>query len=153
MQRKKAIKQNMTCAKYDQQSLKKLIIAALAVLFLDQFSKFAITEKIFTDTAIHRNYNALFGWPFSFYLILAFFILALLILLFCFEKIVWLRNDKLAAIAFGLMFGGIASNLIDRTLFGYIKDYLNLINLFSFNFADLAIFFGALMLSWKILRK
>ena len=56
-------------------------------------------------------------------------------------------------IASGLILGGIAGNLTDRLFCGYIIDYINPFNLFVFNIADLAICFGVLLLSWKVLGK
>ncbi len=49
----------------------------------------------------------------------------------------------------GLLIGGAAGNIVDRLIYGAVADFLNmglpgLDNPFSFNVADMAIFFGAL---------
>lgn len=63
-----------------------------------------------------------------------------------------IRNE----IAFGLLFGGIFGNLIDRVCFGFVKDFLDFkifgYNFPVFNFADIAIFFGVILLGIAIIK-
>ena len=136
---------------YKQKSLKKITAIALAVLFLDQIIKLIIIKKIFFEIEIYKNYNALFGLPVDFNLIFVLFIL--FIFLFCFRKEQDSKYDKIIIISYSLILGGIAGNLTDRFFYGHIIDYINLFDLFVFNIADLAICFGVLLLSWKILWK
>ena len=58
------------------------------------------------------------------------------------------RNQKVQ-ISAGLLIGGALGNVLDRLLYGAVADFLNMsvpgiYNPFSFNLADVAIFFGAL---------
>ena len=86
-----------------------------------------------------------------------FLIIITLIILFMLIKYmgkfkVNIRNE----IAFGLMFGGIFGNLIDRICFLYVRDFLDF-KIFGydfpvFNFADIAIFFGVILLGVAIIK-
>ena len=135
-----------------RKSLKKITAIALAVLFLDQIIKFIAVKNIFFTIDIYKNYNALFGLPIDFNFILILFIF-ILIYYFVLLKEVELLMGSSISLSLGLIFGGAIGNLTDRFFYGYIIDYINLLNLFVFNIADMAICFGALLLSWKILWK
>lgn len=137
-----------------QKSLKKITAIALAVLFLDQTGKFIILKNIFFAADIHKNYNALFGLPIDFNSIFIFF--AFLIFIYRFlpnKETKFPTENSISLFALGLILGGITGNLIDRFFYGHIIDYINFFDLFVFNIADLAICLGALLLSWKVLRK
>lgn len=61
------------------------------------------------------------------------------------------RTDKWFAIGAGLVIGGALGNAIDRVVYGAVADFLNMsccgiVNPFSFNVADVAIFGGAALL-------
>ena len=56
--------------------------------------------------------------------------------------------DRLGQISAGLLVGGAIGNVIDRLIYGAVADFLNMSccgfeNPWSFNVADIAIFFGA----------
>ena len=156
-----------------QQNLKKLTAIALAVLFLDQVVKLIVIKKIFFEIEIQKNYNALFGLPVDSNLIFIFFVILFLVFMrvglssrslwvdlspcsnqrFILSKDASESSRPPGKVALALILGGIAGNSADRIFHGYIIDYFNLFNLFIFNLADLAIFLGVLLLSWKILGK
>lgn len=59
------------------------------------------------------------------------------------------RKNRKVQISAGLLIGGALGNVIDRLLYGAVADFLNMglpwfDNPFSFNVADVSIFFGAL---------
>lgn len=135
-----------------RKSLKKITAIALAVLFLDQIIKFIAVKNIFFTIDIYKNYNALFGLPIDFNFILILFILILIYYFVLLREAELLMGSSIS-LSLGLIFGGAIGNLTDRFFYGYIIDYINLLNLFVFNIADMAICFGALLLSWKILWK
>jgi signal peptidase II len=64
---------------------------------------------------------------------------------------VWIGREghgRGARIAAGLLIGGALGNVIDRVIYGSVADFLNMSccgidNPFSFNLADVAVFFGA----------
>lgn len=69
----------------------------------------------------------------------------------CLAVYIWLQKSKpskLMAISGGLLIGGALGNVVDRLLYGYVLDFLNMSccginNPFVFNVADIFIFVGA----------
>ena len=63
----------------------------------------------------------------------------------------WRAVNSLAAMGYGLIVGGALGNLLDRGLYGAVFDYLFLhvgtVSLFVFNFSDLAISAGVILLA------
>ena len=59
-------------------------------------------------------------------------------------------------IIYGILFGGIIGNLIDRVYYGYVIDYLDFnifgINMPIFNFADICIVISVLIISVQTLK-
>ncbi|SDC66549.1 signal peptidase II [Ruegeria marina] len=78
-------------------------------------------------------------------------ILVGLSLVICAVVLGWLargRHSRLMMISGGLLIGGALGNVIDRLLYGYVLDFLNMSccgieNPFVFNVADIFIFAGA----------
>ncbi|MGJ8615825.1 MAG: signal peptidase II [Sulfitobacter sp.] len=74
----------------------------------------------------------------------------------CLGVTIWLRRSKQgfwAQISGGLLVGGALANVVDRLIYGYVLDFLNMSccginNPFVFNLADVFIFVGALGLVW-----
>lgn len=122
-----------------------------AVAIIDQAIKLAIISKTINHP-FHRNYNALFGFPFQNELALIFISIMLFFAVFRRKKI--LRDsDIYTKLSIGLIGGGIAGNMLDRALHGFIIDYMNLQGLFSFNASDVAISLGTLLLFLKLIKK
>ena len=75
-----------------------------------------------------------------------------LAIIICLAVSIWLlRNQQggLAQISGGLLVGGALANVVDRLIYGYVLDFLNMSccginNPFVFNVADIFIFAGAL---------
>jgi signal peptidase II len=61
------------------------------------------------------------------------------------------RGSRAYAIAFGLIIGGMASNLFDRVAYGAVMNYLHVANLPVFNLAHVALLLGAVLLAYSIL--
>lgn len=64
------------------------------------------------------------------------------------------RRSVLLSVAAGLVVGGALGNALDRVLYGAVADFLNMSccgisNPFAFNVADIAIFFGAVVIALK----
>lgn len=135
-----------------QRSPNRFVILALFVLFLDQIIKFFAVSEII-NIEFSKNSGILFGVQLDTNFVFVLFAIFLLIAIVSFKKIKIFESDIIAIMTFCLILGGVISNLTDRILYGHIIDYINLFNLFSFNIADLAICFGALILSWRVLGK
>ena len=139
------------------------LLIALLVVVVDQVSKRTINASLDTKSVIEvlsvfkivlvYNYGAAFGflndaggWQHGF--------LVLLALVFSVVLLVWIwkehgRNGRLA-LALTSILGGVVGNLIDRVQLGYVVDFLLLHYkdwyFPSFNVADVAITFGAILM-------
>ena len=144
---------------------KKILTVAMITLAIDQISK-AVLESIIklgtTKTIINNffyltschNDGAAWGILSNQTLLItlgttfAFFVIYRFIYTF--------KENKRNNIAFGLVLGGLAGNLIDRVFLGYVRDFFDfLIFNYSFpvfNVADVAIVIGVFLLIIAILK-
>ena len=138
---------------------------ALLVLVADQLSKIWVLQNFTLGESIQllpvfnftyaRNYGAAFsflgdagGWQRWFFTLIAVAISVVLA--------VWLaRNHKTQQklnLALALVLAGAVGNLIDRSIYGYVIDFLHLYyqnwHYPAFNIADSAICIGAALLIW-----
>lgn len=129
---------------------------ALAILFLDQATKMYIrtlgkeTIKIIPG-AFHITPVTNYGIGFGLLQGLVPFVIAATIFIImglCY----YLRNmpeTPLVTLSFALLLGGSVGNLIDRSVFGYVIDFLDFHIWPVFNIADSAVTVGgALLLFW-----
>ncbi len=142
-----------------------LLWAALAAFLIDQISKFLVvrvmgvakqpggidvlppllTFKYGENRGI--NFGMLQGNTDA-----ARWLLIAISLAVCLGVLFWLlrtKHSKFIMACGGLLIGGALGNVIDRVLYGYVLDFLNMSccginNPFVFNFADVFIFAGAL---------
>ena len=147
-----------------------LILPALAVILLDQISKFIIAQSIRIYESIPvigglfnlvhvRNRGMAFGLmnrpgsDLSFYFLTAATIGAVLLLLFWFSKLK--EGEQRLILGISLIMGGAVGNLIDRLRFHEVIDFLDFyIGSFhwpAFNVADSAITVGTLWVAINIL--
>jgi signal peptidase II len=135
----------------------------MVVLVLDQCTKLLAdallaahqTVELLPFLALRRayNYGAAFsflgdasGWQRWFFIVLAFVVMGVLV--------AWLRRlpagDTTARVGLVLILGGAAGNVIDRLVYGYVIDFIDLFygswHWPTFNIADSAIFVGAFLL-------
>ncbi len=138
-------------------------LVALAVLVLDQISKWAV---VFGLDLAHRGeidvfspylvFRMAWNYGMNFGLLaqgsdLGRAVLIGVALVIAVWVWVWVKREKSglwAEVAAGLLVGGALGNVIDRVLYGAVADFLNMSccgfdNPFAFNVADVAIFFGA----------
>lgn len=144
---------------------KKTLFTAIIVLIIDQLSKSIVVEVLtlnkpvsiipkFFSLTLCQNTGTAFGIlsnarP----LIITCTIIAIILIyhfIYCF------KNNTRNNIAFGLLYGGLAGNLIDRTILGYVIDFLDFyIGKFDypvFNIADIAIVIGVILLIYATLK-
>ncbi len=145
---------------------KKIFYCSIIVLLIDQISKVLVTNFLALNESvvIIKNFFNITnvtndGVAFSLLknqrlLIITISIIAILLI---YRYMFTFRKNHKNTIAFALIFGGIIGNLIDRVIFGYVRDFLSfkIINYMYpvFNIADSAICIGTVLLIIAIIRK
>lgn len=144
---------------------RKIIVVFILTLFLDQISKnivqaflkigegLVVIKNFFNITYIN-NYGA--AWSLLNNKSTLLIIMSIIFAIIIYRFIYLFEQNKRNNIAFGLLLGGIIGNLIDRWLFGYVRDFLDF-KIFSyhypvFNIADIAVVVGALLLIIAIIK-
>lgn len=144
---------------------KKILIIAIVALALDQISKvitgmfltlnqsIKVIPNFFYLTLVH-NEGAAWGLFSNTKFIIAIGTIIALILIYHF--IYCFKQNKRNTLAFGLLIGGLGGNLIDRVLFGYVRDFLDFY-IFNydypvFNIADICIVIGVILLIIAVLK-
>lgn len=148
--------------KFKQSGLRWLWLSLLAI-GLDQVTKLVVIAEMrlyesipvipfFNLTRVH-NHGAAFsfladagGWQRWFFTLIAIAVSGLI-----FWWLTKTRRDQiLLSMAFCLILGGALGNLIDRVVYGYVVDFLDVFyqgyHWPAFNIADSAIFLGAVLL-------
>jgi len=120
------------------------------MVLLDQITKSVFTGRDFFLAGLHlhpmRNYALPFGLDFG-----ARF--NFIVLLGVYLAVGWLvvmtpAKIRLHQVGKSMFLAGAASNLVDRLIFGYVRDYIDISLNFVFNLADVFIVLGLLMLMW-----
>lgn len=144
---------------------KKVTLIGILVILIDQISKIIgsslltlgesvkLIKDFFYITYVH-NYGG--AWS-IFSNRIALLVLATFLILYVLIK--YMDKFKINGrniIAFGLLFGGIFGNLIDRICFGYVKDFFDF-KIFGYNFpvfniADIAIVCGVFLMMIAIIK-
>jgi signal peptidase II len=129
-------------------------ITAITAIAFDQASKYWVRANMYKGQSIPeegvawltRAHNT--GGVIEWIIIASSILLAAIV--FCYYYVGLGR--KMPSIGLGLMMGGIAGNLTDRLLLGYVIDFINSDSM-VFNIADTAFFIGILFVvlhvSWR----
>lgn len=144
---------------------KKILLISIIVLALDQLSKsiIDITMKIGQSIPIIKNFfyityiqNNGAAWGILSNKISILIILSFVILIIIYRYMYTFKMNKRNILAFGLLIGGIIGNLLDRFLFGYVKDFFDFYifgyNFPIFNVSDICIVIGIFLLIIAILK-
>lgn len=135
------------------------ILIGLVIILIDQISKGLIDKyielgksiKVITNLFYITNVNntgAAWGiLPNRTDLLI---ILTVVVIIILFQYLKSFDKNNRNIIAFGILFGGIIGNFIDRLFVGYVKDFFEL-NIFGYNFpifniSDICIVSGAILL-------
>ena len=148
---------------------KWLYLLIIAVVLLDQLGKFFVVSNIYDYESVTiiphvlsftnvLNSGIIFGMFFQNNNAIVVISLILVCLLFAYlilSNMGKIKAEYLTsriAIAFCLVIGGAASNIIDRVFRIAVIDYIRLdfFNFPIFNLADIAITLGAILLIWEI---
>ena len=132
-----------------------VIIDRIIKKLIENFLQFGIRNKVINNffyLTFCKNEGAAFS---IFYGKTIFFIVVAAFAVYFLYKSIKNKQKlkKFDIICYSLLFGGIVGNLIDRLLYGYVIDYLDFelfnYNFAIFNFADICIVLGALILLLK----
>ncbi len=115
---------------------------------LDQITKayFASRDFFFLGLHLHpvKNFGLPFGFDFG-----GFWNFTILFIVYV--TVGWVvlrpgRTDKWSYLAKSIFIAGATSNLADRLIYGYVRDFIDIQLGFVFNFADVLIVLGIIML-------
>jgi signal peptidase II len=137
------------------------IFTALFLLVVDQSTKAFVRTKLSVGKNIPvlgrifsieyiQNPGALFGMFPSYANF--FIVISVLVIIISTYVLFKFPFSKFLLFALGLMLGGIAGNLIDRTVFGYVTDFLYITHWPIFNVADSAIDIGLAFFVYYVLK-
>lgn len=134
---------------------KKKFFYSIIILLLDQILKYIVgtfnTNVVIIKNVLNIKYveNSGAAWGMleghSILLILA----SVFVLVLVYNLMFSIKEDKLSNLGFGLLFGGILGNLIDRVIYGYVRDFIS-VYIFNysypiFNIADMGIVIGVIL--------
>lgn len=144
---------------------RKIFIIAIFALLIDQISKIviglyfklnesiAILKNFFSITLVHNTGAAWSILQNKNILIIIFSIIALVII---YRFMFLFKTNKRNNLAFGLLVGGVFGNMLDRIIYGYVRDFFDF-TIFSydypvFNVADIFIVVGVILLIIAIIK-
>ena len=139
-----------------------LFVLPLAVVILDQFSKYIVVENMALGESIpiieevfHLTYILNPGAAFGMFAHNRLFFIAIAVIVI--GSIIWARREILASpwevkAGCGLFLGGAIGNLIDRARQGLVIDFFDFRIWPVFNIADIAICIGVGLIIWNLLK-
>lgn len=144
---------------------KKIFIVAILTLIVDQISKILIERVLIVKNSITiiKNvfnltlvYNKGAAWGLfsdNKILLIGITIISIFVIISFLKSF---KNNTRNNIAFGLLLGGMAGNLADRLLLGYVRDFFDFkiinYNYPVFNIGDIAIVVSVILLTYAILK-
>ncbi len=139
-----------------------LFVLPLAVVILDQFSKYIVVENMalgesipIVEEVFHLTYILNPGAAFGMFAHNRLFFIAIAVVVI--GIIIWARREILASpwevkAGCGLFLGGAIGNLIDRARQGLVIDFFDFRIWPVFNIADIAICIGVVLIIWNLLK-
>lgn len=139
-----------------------LFVLPLAVVILDQFSKYIVVENMALGESIpiieevfHLTYILNPGAAFGMFAHNRLFFIAIAVVVI--GIIIWARREILASpwevkAGCGLFLGGAIGNLIDRARQGLVIDFFDFRIWPVFNIADIVICIGVGLIIWNLLK-
>lgn len=136
-------------------------IIAIGIIIIDQLTKLILTKRNYTiipkvlSIDYCENYGA--AWNLFNNQVIFLIIISIIALVFLLKYQKTFSLNIRNKIAFGLVFGGLLGNLIDRIFWGYVRDFISVI-IFEYNFpifnaADMAIVLGMGLILIAVLKK
>ena len=139
-----------------------LVLLPLAVVIVDQLSKYVVVESMTLGESIpiiegifHLTYILNPGAAFGMFAYNRLFFIAIAVVVI--GVIAWARKEILASplevkAGCGLFLGGAVGNLIDRARQGVVIDFFDFRIWPIFNIADIAICIGVGLIIWNLLK-
>mgnify|MGYP001104891373 CR=1 FL=1 len=140
-----------------------MYLVALILLFLDQFSKYLIRQRMSLAESIpviksifHITYVENTGIAFGLFpqgnslFVIISLIIILVIVFFEGRRAI---KSPLEKFSLGLILGGALGNLIDRLRFGFVIDFLDFRIWPVFNLADSGVCIGGILMVFFLLKK
>lgn len=129
------------------------------VLIIDQITKMFIDKsKTIIDGFFYINPVNNYGAAWSILNNKTIFLISvsIIILIVLFRYQVFFKMNIRNKISFGLVYGGLLGNLLDRVVYGYVRDFLDF-NIFGyqypiFNLADACLVIGIILLVIAIIK-
>lgn len=120
----------------------RFTLIVILVIIVDQISKYFAEDVV-------KNYGASFG------LLAGYNWLLILISFFVIGLIVYYKDrvKDYGLIGLSIFMGGVIGNLIDRLVFGYVRDFLSFLFWPAFNVADVCNVAGVVILFVYFLKK
>lgn len=123
-------------------------LAGFLVFIIDRYVKHLLILK----DLIYKNKNIAFGLAINETLLYALIGIILFFLIFLLVKS-YQKKNIFFVLALTLITLGASSNLLDRILYGYIIDFINISYFSIFNLADVMIVVGAGLIVIKALKR
>lgn len=132
---------------------KILLLNVIALIFfiLDRFIKnlyFFGQNFGFLKFQENPNFLYFFQGNFFYWLIILIFIGLIFLVAKNYQQ-----QKYLTVFSLSFIFIGGFSNFWDRLLYGFVIDYFNFLNLWTFNLSDIMILSGSLVVLWQLLTK
>ena len=135
---------------------KRIVIISIIVLLLDQITKLVVQMA---NTSVNIISNVLYfifskntgaSWSILEGKVTLLIVISIVMLVIVYSLMFSYPSNRYNDTSFGLLFGGILGNLIDRIFYGYVRDFIG-INIFGyhfpiFNIADMSIVIGVILL-------
>lgn len=144
---------------------KKIVFIAIIALALDQITKIIATTYLKLNISVQiinkffyltlcQNEGAAWGLFKNTKFIIIIGTIIAIVLIYHFVYV--FKQNKRNNLAFGLLIGGLLGNLVDRIIFGYVRDFLDFY-IFKydypiFNVADICIVVGIFLLMIAVLK-
>ena len=136
---------------------KKIALIILITALIDQITKFlvAVNMDVNTSVTLIKNvFNITYitnnGVAFGMFSNLSYVIilLSVVLLVVLTNELKKYFNSNLCVFSYALIVGGLLGNLIDRIIFGHVRDFIDIafINFPVFNMSDIFITVGVIML-------
>lgn len=139
----------MLALKNKNAALGRLVFWTLLTIVVDQVSKAALV--VLRPSWVTLNRGVAFSVPAPIWVVVLSALV--LVVLATVEWRNWQPATRLVrAWAVGLLLGGALSNLLDRALFGGVRDFIDVRVWPVFNLADTALTIGVLALLWYAVR-